>query len=144
MPLSTRMVRLFVFALCVFSMSGCKTVSNSTSSPTDLDSQTDAITQYDLGVQYRRKGTPSDDKLAVEYLRRAAGQGYSNAQLDLGWMYTQGKGVEQDYAEAYKWYRKSADQGNVVAQTNIGNMYELGRGVSQDFAEAFKWYKKSS
>ena len=125
MPLSTWIVRLFICALCVLPISGCKTVSTGTSSPGNLDSQNDVVAQYKLGVKHRRKGTTSDDKLAVEYFRRAAEQGHSNALLDLGWMYSQGKGVEQDYVEAYKWYRKAADQGNVVAQTNIGNMYEL-------------------
>ena len=42
---------------------------------------------------------------AVKWYRKAAEQGYAEAQFNLGVMYETGEGVAQDYAEALKWYR---------------------------------------
>jgi TPR repeat protein len=36
--------------------------------------------------------------------RKAAKQGDSRAQNNLGWMYERGEGVVQDQAEAVRWY----------------------------------------
>jgi uncharacterized protein len=65
----------------------------------------------------------------VKWFRKAAEQGYANAQHNLGYMYHSGKGVTQDYAEAVKWYRKAADQGLAIAQTNLGVKYAKGDGI---------------
>lgn len=75
---------------------------------------------------------------------QSAGEGDSNGQANLGWMYERGKGVTQDYSEAVKWYGKAAAQGNAAAQNNLGVMCVLGQGTSVDYAEAFKWYRKSA
>jgi len=34
----------------------------------------------------------------------AAEQGFADAQVNLGFMYHNGRGVPQDYAEAVKWF----------------------------------------
>jgi uncharacterized protein len=47
---------------------------------------------------------PKDYGLAALWLRKAAEQGNSDAQNDLGLLYEEGNGVPQDYAEAYFWY----------------------------------------
>ncbi len=75
---------------------------------------------------------------------QAAAQGGALAQFNLGWMYTEGKGVTQDYAEAVKWYRLSAAQSYAPAQHNLGVMYDNGQGVTQDYTEAMKWYRLSA
>jgi len=81
---------------------------------------------------------------AVKWYRKAAEQGYADAQSNLGWMYGNGKGVKQDDAEAVKWFRKAAEQGNSRAQHNLGEMYFTGKGVKQDYAEAVKWFRKAA
>ena len=62
------------------------------------------------------------------------------AQLNLGMMYRQGKGVPQDYMEALSWYLKAAEQGSMKAQFNLGEMYCKGTGVPQDLVQALKWF----
>ena len=47
---------------------------------------------------------------------RQTGITVERAQLNLGLMYAQGKGVPQDYKEAIKYFRLSAEQGNADAQ----------------------------
>ncbi len=64
----------------------------------------------------------------VYWYRRAAEQGYANAQSNLGYMYDAGKGVTQDYKEAVRWFRKAVEQGYANAQSNLGYMYYAGKG----------------
>ena len=68
-------------------------------------------------------------------------RGSWDAQLNLGSMYEEGRGVPQDETEAVRWYRLAADQGYAPAQHNLGVAYENGRGVPQDYAEAVRWYR---
>ena len=81
---------------------------------------------------------------AVKWYRKAAEQGFANAQYNLGYCYAHGEGVTQDYYEAVKWYRKAAAQGFARAQCNLGACYYNGEGVTKDYAEAVKWYRKAA
>ncbi len=81
---------------------------------------------------------------AVKWYRRAAEQGYVDAQNNLGECYESGQGVEQNYDKAVKWYRKAAEQGDVNAQNNLGECYKEGKGVGLDYEEAVRWYRKAA
>jgi len=83
-------------------------------------------------------------KQAFKWYKQAAKQGYSAAQLILGFMYENGQGVKQDIKEAAKWYKKAAQQGLSNAQYNLGNMYYFGKGVSEDKVKAYEWWKKAA
>ena len=87
-------------------------------------------------------GQDKSDELSE--LRKKAKEGDALAQMDLGFMYENGRGVAQSYAEAVNWYRKAADQGNASAQNDLGFMYENGRGVALSYAEAANWYRKAA
>ncbi|MDE2730336.1 MAG: serine/threonine-protein kinase, partial [Bacteroidota bacterium] len=73
-----------------------------------------------------------------------AERGDPNAQLKLGEMYAEGRGVPQDNQEAVKWFRLSAEQGNAGGQFRLGEIYAEGRGVPQDNQEALKWFRLSA
>ena len=75
---------------------------------------------------------------------KAASQGYSKAQYNLGFCYEHGKGIEQNLGEASKWYYESALQGYAKAQHSLGLLYYKGQGVVQSDIEAFKWFYKSA
>ncbi|KAF9542683.1 hypothetical protein EC957_001738 [Mortierella hygrophila] len=77
---------------------------------------------------------------AVDRRRKAADQGDSTAQCNIGVMYF----VAAEYCQAMIWYRKAAKQGDAAAQRNIGNLYHQGLGVSQDYVEAMTWYRKAA
>ena len=81
-----------------------------------------------------------DDTEAVKWYRKAADQGFVQAQYNLAAMYDSGQGVPQDYAEAAKWYRKAADRGFAQAQSYLGALYAKGQGVPRDYVEAYKWF----
>ena len=72
--------------------------------------------------------------------RSAAEHGHVGAQVNLGRMYRDGRGVARDDSEAVRWYRQAADEGHPFAQYNLGRMYEEGDGVVQDDVAAHMWY----
>ena len=60
-----------------------------------------------------------DYDTAHKLLLPFAEQGNAFAQLVLGSMYEQGKGVSQDCMKAFNLYQLSAEQGNGLAQSNL-------------------------
>ena len=89
-------------------------------------------------------GTDKNHTEAVKWWRKAAEQGYTKAQYNLGIAYANGEGVPEDRSEAVKWVRKAAEQGDANAQCLLGFYYILGKGVAKDMSEAVKWYRKAA
>lgn len=58
------------------------------------------------------EGVKRDGAEAVRWWMKAAEQGDSVAQYNVGQSYLQGDGVGQDFTEAARWYRRAAEQGN--------------------------------
>ena len=50
------------------------------------------------------EGVAMDKKKAVEWYTKAAEQGCSNAQFNLGGFYAHGQGVAMDKEKAVEWY----------------------------------------
>ena len=91
---------------------------------------------FDDGVKaYDHK----DYATAFTLFKRAAEQGSTRAQYNLGLMYSYGQAVAQDYQQAVVWFRKAAEAGDIGAQQNLGLMYYGGTGVPQDFVLAHMW-----
>ncbi|MBR8216268.1 tetratricopeptide repeat protein [Burkholderia vietnamiensis] len=86
----------------------------------------------------------NDYGTAMAQLAPLAAQGDADAQMLVGFMYQNGKGVPQDYAEAMKWYKLAANKGNNTASFNLGIMYEQGLGMPIDPQEAFHWFQISA
>ena len=80
------------------------------------------------------------DAKAVEWYLKAAEQGESSAQYNLGIAYANGQGVEPSDAKAVEWLHKAAEQGDASAQYNLGEWYQTGRGVAQSYSDAYAWY----
>lgn len=104
--------------------------------------ENDPAKQFEKGLEYYKQGNYAE---AVKWYRRAAEQGNSTAQNNLGECYKNGQGVRKDDVEAVKWYRKAAEQGNADAQFNLGLCYYYFRqGVKHDNTEAVKWFRKAA
>jgi len=73
------------------------------------------------------------------WYRKSANQGDALAQLRLGILYFNGKGVKKDFKQAVMWCRKSAEQGDANAQYFLGLMYLEGIGVTQNYVLAHMW-----
>ena len=52
-------------------------------------------------------GVAKDYKKALEWYGKAAAQGNTGAQHNLGIMYQYGQGVDRNFVKAFKWYLKS-------------------------------------
>jgi ankyrin repeat protein len=79
---------------------------------------------------------------ALAWYTVAADEGCSTAQVNVGYMYLNGKGVVASDDEAVKWFRKAADQGDPWGAGNMGYMYQYGRGgLPQSSSEARRFYK---
>jgi uncharacterized protein len=96
---------------------------------------------FDEGTAAYGRG---DYTTAMQLLRPLADQGNADAQIYLGFMYLNGRGVPQDDAAAATWYRRAAEQGHPLAQSNLGLSCEYGRGVPRDDAVALSWYRKAA
>ena len=109
----------------------------------------EARAQFMLGFLYSEgKGVPQDHQQARQWYEKAAVQGSSGAQLNLGTLYWNGywngEGGPKDYQMALFWFRQAADQGESIAQMKLGMLHEHGPGVTQDYIEAHKWYNLSA
>ena len=102
--------------------------------------------QYNLAMLLQSGGQPSAGELerSAKWLLKSAEQKNVNAQVNLGTLYSQGRGVEANPSKAVYWWKKAADQGNAMAQNNLGWAYLNGKGVSPDQTLAKEWLEKAS
>jgi TPR repeat protein len=90
------------------------------------------------------EGPVPDPAGAAMYLRQAAEGGDPDAQVLLGQMYCDGKGVPVDPKLALRWFKAAAEQASSVALERIGALYAEGAGVDQDEAEAANWFRRAA
>ncbi|MBI78981.1 MAG: hypothetical protein CMQ51_00980 [Gammaproteobacteria bacterium] len=100
--------------------------------------------QFSLGLSYRNGlGVPKNDKLAVDWYRKAARQGNPNAQINLGVMYSKGLGVNQNINKAMNWWTKAANNGYLMAHVKLAifNFLIMGKAENKKhyMLEAYKW-----
>jgi TPR repeat protein len=104
----------------------------------DIQSQITLGMLYQLGCGVVK----ADPARELIWYHKAADQGSSIAENQIGTYYDLGKGHDQ--AEGLKWYRKAADHGDAVAQNNVAIMYASGLGVKADMGEAVSWFRKAA
>ena len=76
--------------------------------------------QCALGLIFENgSGVKQNFSQAADWYRKAADQGFVDAEINLGAMYEHGHGVKQDYSQAVQWYRKAADQGCTEAKQRL-------------------------
>jgi len=85
-----------------------------------------------------------DGVKAFKLYKRAAEQGHSLAQNNLGCCYLNGIGTDKDEVVAYKWFSESAYKGNEFGQYNFGNCFENGICCGKNLSTASMWYNKSA
>jgi TPR repeat protein len=83
----------------------------------------------------------SQNETELQQLRSLATKGNTKAQVNLGILYEEGRGVPQDYNEAVKWYRLAAEADSADAQFSLGAVTYYGQGVPRDYQEAAKWFR---
>lgn len=81
---------------------------------------------------------------ASVFFQRAAEQGSSAAQFQLGIYYELGQGVYVNERLAAEWYRKAKNQGHVEAHFYLGVCYENGVGVQENLESAVACYLQAA
>ena len=92
----------------------------------------------------RGENVKQDDTRAFELFKKAAERGDRQAQHDLAYMYSTGRGVAKSDQEAVIWLKKSAEQGLASAQDDLGVAFADGRGVDQNWIESYRWIARSA
>ena len=78
------------------------------------------------------EGVTSDGDAALQWYRKAAGAGQSEAQCRLAALYDTGEGVKQDQSEAIKWYRSCAESGSGLAMFRLAKIFDNASEVDND------------
>jgi TPR repeat protein len=114
--------------------------------------QGDALAQIKLAEALLSSRLTDDFEEAVLLLRKAADQGYHEAQFSLGNIYATGHpwggftgDFEIDKVESISWYRKAAEGRLVGAIMSLGDCYaDPYSGVKEDLSLAARWYHKAA
>lgn len=105
------------------------------------DAQSQSAIAY---LYWTGKGYKQDLSVAALWYRKAADQGVSVAQCNLGRLYLSGSGnLPRDYNEASAWFQKAANQGYKPCQNYLAYRYLNGSGVAQDYVKAEMWFSLS-
>ena len=96
---------------------------------------------YEMGLQFYDKSNYTE---AMSWFLKAAENGYSDAQSELGFMYMNGEGVPVNKPEGAKWLIKAGENGDAMAQRALGFMYKNGDGVYKSESESQKWFRKAA
>ena len=80
--------------------------------------------------------------VALQKAQPLAEAGDPAAQMLLGMMYAEGRGVTRDDKQSWQWYWKSAVGGDTQSQLALVAIYRDGRGVAADAGMADYWQWK--
>ena len=78
------------------------------------------------------------------YISKAAEQGYAAAQLNLGAMYYNNRGVPENDVQAYMWWSIAKAQGDVLAADWLDDVKErmIPTMITKAQALAAEWWEK--
>lgn len=83
------------------------------------------------------------ERQELDYCRKLAGDGSSEAQFELGEYYAQGPVQVRDLTQAVQWYEKASLQGHARAQYRLGDMLFRGAGVPVNYLQSYVLLKIS-
>lgn len=96
---------------------------------------------FEMGQSFYDKGDYTE---ALKWYKKAAENGSSDAQSELGFMYLNGEGTPIIKSEGVKWLIKAGENGDAMAQRTLGFMYRNGDVVYKSESEAIKWFRKAA
>jgi TPR repeat protein len=101
----------------------------------------DPDAQFNLGQAYKLgRGVPTDLNIAQSWYQKAAQQGHSQAQANLGLILFQ----NGNRAGAMPWIKKAADAGDPRAQYVLGTALFNGDLIAQDWVRAYALMQRSA
>ncbi|HET6935287.1 MAG TPA: SEL1-like repeat protein [Candidatus Angelobacter sp.] len=85
-------------------------------------------------------GAHHDQKAAITWLQKAAGQGDSVAMVTLGKSYLDSEPSAAEKRDGLELLLKAAEQENADAYVELGRAFENGLGTPRDITAAYVWY----
>ncbi|MGQ0654266.1 MAG: tetratricopeptide repeat protein [Betaproteobacteria bacterium] len=113
----------------------------------------DALAQNLMGLAHKYGSlVRQDHAVSAQWFRKAAEQGFVDAQFNLGRIYGPADGLyrkrraaPEDYAEAAKWLGKAAAQCHTPAQVKLAELHASGgHGLDQDYVRAYFWMSRAA
>lgn len=101
----------------------------------------DAKAQHHMASMARVRG---DHAAARDWAERSAQQKHAPAQLLLGQIYQEGRGVGRDEARARQLMRQAADAGMPEAAFRVAQAFQEGMGGPVDLAQAEIYFKRAA
>ena len=105
----------------------------------DAQCQLTAARWYDKGGVVQ-----ADLETAAYWFEKAAEQGLTAAEVEIGSRYLDGTGVTPDVNKAIYWWEKAAQKGIEQIQYNLGVLYGTGSMIPKDIDKAMLWLEKSA
>lgn len=102
--------------------------------------------QYNVAMNFLNgiDGFPKDEKVAKEWLEKAAKKGDASSQNGLGIMYLRGIGGEKDLNKSEYYYRLAANQNHENAQLQLALiLLNKDKDKDKNINKAIIWLKKS-
>ena len=105
----------------------------------------DPEAQFRMGLAYACHGTVASFSHAGEWYQKAADQGHTLAQFNLGVMYRRGQGFGRDRDRSRFWITRAAEAGDPGAQYMLGmtqnrtSLDEAATLAKESRIEAYKW-----
>jgi TPR repeat protein len=88
--------------------------------------------------------SPQQAGIDPAVLAKANG-GDTAAQVAVGEIYAEGKGVARDLKLAAEWYQRAADKGDVGGELHLAALHrDGGKGFPRDMTQAAAWYRKAA
>ncbi len=101
-----------------------------------------ARAQNNLGRTLAERGV---EKEALEWFRKAAGQDFALAEMNMARAYETGFGVEKDETERIKWLERAGNHGVPLAMQWVAEYYTAPvGGVPRDTVKAVEWTRKAA
>lgn len=97
-----------------------------------------------LANSIARSRIPGSKEEAVGWLRKAAEQGNTSGEENLGVAYYMGFGTARDYTRARLWTERAANADSPLAELYMGNFYRDGTAEEKNAALAISWYQKAA
>lgn len=102
----------------------------------------DALIELALSYEAEYGGLEFDAQKAMDYMKRAADQGYYFAQYKVGYYYYYGL-TEKNFEKALEWLHRSYERGYPYAGILLGDYYLYNEGELEqpEYDKAFQYYK---
>jgi TPR repeat protein len=95
----------------------------------------------EIGVMYLKgNAVTRNAKIAHDWFEKAAAQGSTEAEYNLGLLFQAGYTGQPDYIQAMEHFQNGANAKDGPSMLALGQLYAEGKGVPKDLVQAHTWF----